>query len=670
MKGKEKMNTATNIAALAVAVSSVCLAKDTPTNSTDKATIPPVIIEASRLDKTVYDMPLHVETVSRAKIASNGSRDVIDALSKETGVFVHHLGGNNPALTQVSMRGYGENAMGRVKVVVDGECLNNPDMSTPDFSRIPLGAIERIEVLHGPQTVLHGDNASAGLINIVTETPDYTKSTTIEVHGGSWNTIGASASLRGGSESALLAWWANGSWDHSDGYRHNSGFDLWRINGGLRKDFENGSNLKLSAFWTDTQYELPSALNKYTWKHRPKSADPAYRRYDYRATTYGLNFSGKGFINENNVIKFASTASLRSDKFNAVNSAWGYTQSSPFDTYSYSFTPQYINTSRFSSLRNELTTGLDLRYYRRLGYNHYIYTLSRSKQKEDQSRFTVAGFARDELFLTDEFSVFAGARLARSMFRSEAMQRPSRNDNLCAFEAGANYRPVETAKIFAKWSRFYRLPFADEISYIAPSSAINPERGWSMDIGGDWRFLEEFSVGAAAYISETSKELYYDPVTFKNDNLNGTVRREGVDFNLAWEREKTAGVRLRYGFVRPEICDGTFRRNDMPSVPRHQASLDGRVYVWDEFFIRAQYRYTGPMYSISDFNNAFGRIPGFGIFSIGFQYEPEIKFLEGFVLSFDIDNLFDKNYCDYSTYGSNFYPGAGRSYMFKISFTF
>ena len=56
--------------------------------------------------------------------------------------------------------------------------------------------------------------------------------------------------------------------------------------------------------------------------------------------------------------------------------------------------------------------------------------------------------------------------------------------------------------------------------------------------------------------------------------------------------------------------------------------------------------------------------------AVGVQYSPTCFGLDGLTLAFTVDNLFDKNYCDYSTYGTAYWPGAGRSYMFTIRYEF
>lgn len=628
-----------------------------------------IVVEASRLDASTAEVPQFVEMITRRQIDYSGARDALDALERNSEVQIRHLGGNNPALMQISMRGYGENSAGRVLVAADGETLNHPDMGAPDFSRIPLFAIDRIEVLHGPQTVMHGGNASAGMVNFVTENPDYRLRRTVEFRGGSWNTVGGTAGISGGDEEELVSYRAGGSWDHSDGYRDRSGYDLWRGGGSVRKEFADGSHLRISAFYSDSQYELPGALTFAEWKQNPQAADTDYRRYGYRQSACAFNLSGTVVADDENEFKFAAAFSRRHERYFAHQTAAGYVQDSPFDTYSFAFTPQYVNTSRIAGFDQEFTLGGTARRDVRLGYNRYDYTAYTWKQKEDQTRWTVGAFARDEFFLAEEFSAFAGVRLERMATHSESLPHPSRNDNLVAYEAGVNWRPLDESKIFLKWARFYRAPFVDETAFTS-GNIVSPERGWSTDAGGEWQITEEFSANGSLYLSETRNEIYYDPFRFDNFNLPGRVRRYGTDLRLAWEREKTAGISLRCGFVDAQTVDGDYKHRRTPAVPRHQVALTGRFHLWREFFVRGSFRHIGEQYSISDFKNNLGRMKGYPLFAVGCQYECESGLLEGFEASVDIDNLFDKEYCDYATYGANFYPGAGRCLIFRIRYRF
>ncbi len=663
---------------------SVCLAAnaaDRPLASEPLAptatNLPPIVVEASRLGKTAMEIPGEVETVTRREIALSGVRDTTELLERNTGVFIRRLGGENPALAQMAMRGYGENSFGRIKVAVDGTALNNADMSAPNLSQLPIEAIERVEILHGPQTVMHGDNASAGMVNFVTDRHDYTRKTSLEASAGSWNTYSTRAATRGGDEDAYVAYWAAAGYTHSDGYRDNSGYDIYNLSGGVRKDWENGSWTRLSFFYTDADYELPGALDHYTWKHDPKASNT---RKDWsRFGTYGLNFTGYGAINDENAVKLVAAAARRKMKafyFNDYGGGYTVSEHLNSDIYSYSVSPQYINTARLGAFDNEFTLGLDFRYDRLHGHDDFTGGHV-SHSKPDYDRFRAGIFAQDEFFLTDELSLILGTRLERAMARNELAEQKSRNDNLAAYEAALNYRPTENAKLFAKWARFYRNPFLDETPWyynapgaFVPQRILSPERGYSIDMGGDWELFEEWNAGGVIFVSETKNEVFYDAGKGSNVNSPDAVRREGLELHAGWQRENLAAVNLRYALTYSEFTQGVYDHNRVPLVPRHQLSLDGRYHLTEEFFVRGGYRYIAAQVSGSDFNNAHDRIPAFGLFSIGCRFEPSWKWTKGFTIDFNVDNLFDKNYCAYSTYGSSYYPGAGRCCTLTVGYQF
>lgn len=636
--------------------------------------LPPIIVEASRLNKTADQIPAFIEVVSRNDIKKSGARNTVDLIQKETGVFVRHTTGDNPALATVAMRGYGANSFGRVLILVDGERLNNPDMSTPNLARIPLQAIDHVEVLHGPQTVLHGDYAAAGVINIVTDAKGYKKETTFEAHGGSWNTIGAHLGTRGGLEDELVAYWAAFDWEHSNGYRDRSAYDIWSADGGVRKDWKNGSYLRFSAFYNDSQYDLPGSLTYDQWKNSPKmSVKP---NDSARLTTYGLNATAYGVINDENALKLVSTASRRNSHSHNED-AYGGLSDYDSDIYSYSLSPQYVLTAPLGRFANTLTAGADLRWDRMHAASSYTSPYYGSFVKPDFTRFTSGLFAEDEFFLLDNLSVVLGARAERS-FERNGLTDEARDDNEVSSDAAINYRPVEDARLYVRWSRFYRNPFFDEnMNFFHPDNAamLAPERGWCVDAGGDYRLLKDFNVGGSVYLTETKNESLYNDLIGRNFNSPWEIRREGVEAHVGWEREKVAGVNLRYSIISAEFAEGEHKDNTVPLVPHQQLSLDGRVYVWDEFFVFGGYRYVGDQVLDTDFANARRQLDAYGLFNAGCQYAPGYKCLKGFKFTFAVDNLFDKNYCDYAGYGvwtggDYYYPGAGRCYTFSVSYTF
>ncbi len=657
MRGKEEQMTEMLLAASLVATN-----------------LPTVVVEASRLDKSPRDLPQNVQVISAKDIARSGAYDLAGVLSKlAPSVQLHHLGGNNPALTQLSMGGYGENGFGRVLVLVDGERLNNPDMSPPNLAQVSLASVKQIEVLTGPQTVLHGDGASAGMINIVTEPTDYDSHGAFELHGGNWNTIGGSLAYRGGLKDEGLLYWASAAYDHSDGYRENSGFDIWNVNGGIRKNWDNGSWLKIAAFYNDSDYETPSSLTRAQWHADPRkstSQDDYYRR-----TTYGLNATLNAQINDENAFKVSGTASHR----HMQARSYGY-WNSDYQIYSYEITPQWINSADIFGLANEFILGSTFRYDRNDATSWGTSAYGFSRMKGRVTRQAMGVFAQDTLHLNDYVALQLGGRYERIWMRDAGYNAAAnRTTDEHAYDAALLFTPVKDLKTYVRFSRFFRAPFLDELPY--NGSMLTPETGWMADVGADWTFLDEFNLGGNLYYSELKHEIFYNPYVGYGLNMNSPADtvREGLNLHVGWEREKVAGVQLAYSYVDARFDGGQYDDKDIPGVSEQTVSLTGRVYLWDEFFVFGGYRYQTAQWAISDFNNTgayagskkYGRIPAYGVFHIGAEYAPEfVSWLKGFKFGFTVDNLFDKNYCDYVTYGTAYYPGAGRSYMFTVRYEF
>ena len=142
----------------------VCTGQAQSTN--EVAELPSVTVYASRIDDAKESIPAAISVFTAEDIEASGVRDLPELLKKKAGIDVHSMNGN-PLLTSIAMRGFGDNAFGRTKIVLDGEELNNVDMNVPNLTRIPLGSVERIEIIRGPSPVLYGDGAIAGVVNVI-----------------------------------------------------------------------------------------------------------------------------------------------------------------------------------------------------------------------------------------------------------------------------------------------------------------------------------------------------------------------------------------------------------------------------------------------------------------------------------------------------------------------
>ena len=702
MRGKVRNMNATRIAAaVAVAAGSAWADAVETTNAVEAVDLPSVVIEASRLGKTSKDIPAHVQVITREQIAAGGSRNIVDALEKgSSSLNIIRTGAGNPSLAQISLRGYGENGFGRTLVAVDGQRLNFADMSAPMLSSIDLSSVSRVEILHGSQSVLHGDAASAGMINIVTEPADYDTHGRLSLHGGSWDTFGANASYAGGDEGEGIKYWANGGYEHSDGYRANNGWQTMNVNGGLRKDWENGSYLRVTAFENDADYELPGYLSAADWKHHRTRTDMPNDWY--RRTTGGLNLTGELVLNDENRLKLDLSFSRSRMKSRSFYSG-SYTDYNPnnywaptrvdwtddyrlfYDLYSYELTPQWINTTELAGLENEFILGTTYRYDRLHGSTHdrgvympdFWGMTKLTKTNFEYNRQSMAFFAQDTLHLTDWLALEAGGRYQRNWNENTALVSPRRVTDVYAADAGLLLTPVEDLKAYLKFSRFFRNPFLDENPYknYLAQKVLSPETGWSVDVGADYTFLDDFTVFANAFVSKTKHEILYDKFYWgTNVNAPCDVIREGFTLGGSWEKEKVAGVSLAYTYVDAEFDGGVYDGKDVPMSPESTLTANARVWLWDECFVFGGYRFLSSRRAYSDFYNEGSRLASTGVFHLGAQYAPTWEWLQGFTFGFTVDNLFDRHYADSATRSASgyevYYPAAGRSYMFTVSYEF
>lgn len=104
--------------------------------------------------------------VDQEQIQDRNYKNVEEALTDVPGVIVQ----NTPFGPKVDIRGSGEKALSRVKVLVDGISINPTEgsMASLPINSIPIESIKRIEVIPGGGVTLYGSGTIGGVVNIET----------------------------------------------------------------------------------------------------------------------------------------------------------------------------------------------------------------------------------------------------------------------------------------------------------------------------------------------------------------------------------------------------------------------------------------------------------------------------------------------------------------------
>ncbi|HWV93915.1 MAG TPA: TonB-dependent receptor, partial [Vicinamibacterales bacterium] len=130
-----------------------------------------VSVTAARSERETRQIPLHVETITRASIDQDNTLSTGDALTTVANITPV---GNGPFGVRPRLRGLDST---RLLVLVDGERLNTARQATDrqgaEVGLISPDVISRMEIVNGAGTLLYGSDALAGTINIITNEPGF-----------------------------------------------------------------------------------------------------------------------------------------------------------------------------------------------------------------------------------------------------------------------------------------------------------------------------------------------------------------------------------------------------------------------------------------------------------------------------------------------------------------
>jgi vitamin B12 transporter len=172
----------------------------------DKAPLS-IVVTPTRTAQTVDATLASVSVVTREQITQRQSRSVEDALRGLPGLDFSVNGGRGRA-TSIFMRGTESD---HVLVLVDGVKIGSPTLGQSPFEHLPIGQIERIEVVRGPRSSLYGSEALGGVIQIFTRKGGGELTPSFSITGGSQETGEATIGLSGGGANSWFNVSASGT---------------------------------------------------------------------------------------------------------------------------------------------------------------------------------------------------------------------------------------------------------------------------------------------------------------------------------------------------------------------------------------------------------------------------------------------------------------------------
>lgn len=113
----------------------------------------------------IRQAPISISRVNKQELLHNPSSNIIDALAKQPGISQLSTG---PAISKPVIRGLGYN---RLVVINDGIRQEGQQWGDEHGIEIDENSVSRVEIVKGPASLIYGSDAMAGVINIITTTP-------------------------------------------------------------------------------------------------------------------------------------------------------------------------------------------------------------------------------------------------------------------------------------------------------------------------------------------------------------------------------------------------------------------------------------------------------------------------------------------------------------------
>lgn len=632
-----------------------------------------VVVTGTRTEQQIKKIPANVTVIDQEDIKNSTARTVVELLRGEQSIVVRDTSGNGKNAS-VDMRGFGESAAGNSLILIDGRRVNAIDLSGVDWLQIPLEQVERVEIVRGTGSVLYGDNAVGGVINIITKLPSEKISAQAGTSFGSYGHHKQQASLSGSQGPIGAALFA--SYDSTNGYRENAGLRAKDIGGKIIYDATDVLTFRLNGSYHSDTYGWPGSLTAAQVRaDRTASNSPfdeAWTRDGYLSFGMDADFQQLGRLSSEISYRQRSTESQFVASFGGT-----FKSDSELDTWG--FTPRYTLDAELSGHANTLIIGTDLYWANQDSASFYYGPSSRASVDKN----SLGAYVSNEFSLLDNLILSAGAR--RERVRYDLKQRDLTgflaplNDDVTetenAYSLGLTWLYSGDSALFVRANRSFRFALTDELivyDFLNGTQYVNanlkPQTGRHYEIGARHYFTDTIQGSLTLFRAEISNEIFYNPMTFENANYPKT-QHQGIELGLKADFFDALSMSGNYTFQKSAFRKGPYKSNAIPAAPEHAASIGVQVRnVVPGFVFSTFYNYVGSSYLISDQANNLKKLDSYGTLDAKVSYM--FRGIEAFV---SINNLTNEKYSEYAVAGGggttrNFYPAPECNWWMGISY--
>jgi iron complex outermembrane receptor protein len=655
----------------------------------------------SRLGLSILETPASVTTLGGDEIRARGDLSIVDAVTRAPGITSVANPGNGG--TALAARGF--SGQGSVLQLVDGIRLF-PVAGTITFPTDPW-TVGRVEVLSGPASVLYGQGALGGAVNILSKQPNPDRTVVdAEASYGSQDTRHLAAGA-GGPISDILSYRVDASWRQSDGYVDRGRSRSLALSGALRLTPSDDVSITLRNDYGNQKpmryFGTPlidGVLRDENQRLNYNVADGELHYRDNRTILTGEWTPAEAITISNAAYRMTSKRLFRNLESYFHDDATGLIDRGDniglvHDQTQYGDQGTVRLSTPVGTLHNDLVVGFDVNLIK-LTYSHDFGSDPQNDSVDPfdfdpglffdtqgiapryRTRTTeYSFFAEDRLKLTDRLSIVGGIRHERDRVeRRNVLYDAAGNETgtVNAFPSGQKarrlhnttwrvggvYQPTPDVSLYGQYSTGVD-PLGTLTTFTTSASQFffTNATGDQVEGGVKASFLGGRGTATLAAYRIVKKNLVAQRTPTSPVEQIGQRSAKGIEAAVSVDLPHGFGIDANGTVLDAEYDDfvsgGTsFTGNRPPNIPETTANLALRWDAFSRFQARGQLRYVG--HSYSDDANAF-RIPGYTVVDAGLSY----ALTDQVALEVRGYNLFNKDYATTSYNDEQWLLGRPRS---------
>ncbi|MBN1142608.1 MAG: TonB-dependent receptor [Deltaproteobacteria bacterium] len=616
----------------------------------------PVVVTATRTETPVTEILGSCTVITAEEIEARQYATVLEAVQATPGVVAARAGGWGQQ-SSIFLRGANSE---HLLVLIDGMVVNDPSLPSRsfDFAHLTTDNIERIEILRGPQSVLYGSDAMAGVIQIITKKGSGKPSLQVTAEGGSFRTFRETAASSGGNE--RLNYSLSLSRIDSDGISAASEAD-----GNRERDGYRANALALRLGVNPTPHAAIDLIGRYLESSTeldnfggPMGDDPN-NELDWKS--WQLRLQGRWRPLGERWETKAAVSAVDNDRVNDNNPDAGH--------------PDALLRSSYDSRLYKAEWQNDIR----LGENHLLTMGAEYQDEKMKSRYYEEGsytFMGTTYYFTDSSEFRARSKTTAGLFVQEQFQFRKtffatlgmRLDDHESFGSHATWKiaaayvlPQTQTRFSASFGTGFKAPslyqlYADS-SYVQGNVDLDPEqsRGWEARL--EQPFLERRLVLNATYFRNDFKDLItteLDTASWRYAFVNiNEARTRGFELEALFQPRPELEFSASYTRTEAENLDSG---EDLVRRPRHKFALQARYRFLETAGAELELCYVGKrkdtFYNEATSESGPVKLDPYTLVNLALHWDltPHLR------LFGRVENLLDEDYVEVWGYGT---PGIG-----------